>query len=172
MYLSYNKLNETLPSFLFTLPLLENLYLDGNMFSGGLPSELFNCHSLKRLSLRSNQLDDEISGGSTQPLFIQLANLTFLDISSNKFTGLWDSDTFLSSLPNLQGLDLSNNGLAVITNKSSSIYVNPNFHILRLASCKLALFPESIRAMKKLTSLDLSKNDIHGRIPDWAGQGR
>ncbi|CAI9273740.1 unnamed protein product [Lactuca saligna] len=166
--LSYNKLNGTLPSFLFTLPLLEDIILGNNMFSGGLPSTLFNHRSLKRLSLGRNQFNGKINGGSTQPSFIQLVNLTYLSLSFNNFTGLWDLDTLLSSLPNLQGLLLSNTGLSVITNNGSSSYVNPNFRRLGLAFCKLTLFPESLRAMKKLTYLDLSNNEIHGRIPDWA----
>ncbi|CAH1438744.1 unnamed protein product [Lactuca virosa] len=164
-----NMLKGTLPSSLFTLPLLENLYLGNNMFTGGLPSELFKCRSLKRLSLDNNQLHGEINGGSTSPSFIQLINLTHLGLSSNNFTGLWELEVLLSSLPNLQLLMLSDSGLSVVSDNSSS-YVNPEFSFLGLASCKLNLFPESLRAMKNLSFLDLSNNSIHGPIPHWAGE--
>ncbi|KAL7614573.1 hypothetical protein Lser_V15G08978 [Lactuca serriola] len=168
--LSYNNLTGILPSFLFTLPFLEDIILGSNTFSGGLPSTLFNHQSLKRLSLGGNQFNGKINGGSSQPSFIQLVNLTYLSLSWNNFTGLWDLDTLLSSLPNLEELHLSNTGLSVVTNNGSSSYVNPNFRRLGLAFCKLTLFPESLRTMKNLTYLDLSNNDIHGRIPDWAGK--
>lgn len=166
--LSYNyKLTGMLPSFLFTFPLLEDIFLDGNMFSGGLPSEFFSHQSLKRLSLRQNQFNGEIKGGSTQPSFKQLVNLTYLSLSFNNFTGLWDLDRLLSSLPSLQTLDLGNSGLSVVTNNGSSSYLNPNFRYLDLAACKLALFPEFLRGMQNLIDLDLSNNDIF-----QIGQGR
>ncbi|KAI3720654.1 hypothetical protein L2E82_31645 [Cichorium intybus] len=166
--LSYNKLNGTLPSFLFTLPLIENILLDGNMLTGGLPSKLFKCRSLKKLSLGSNQFDGESNHGSTSS-FMQLINLTYLDLSSNKVIGLGELDTLLSSLPNLKELYLSSSGLSLVTNNSSS-HVNPNFRYLGVASCKLTVFPKFLRDMKNLVSLDLSDNDIHGHIPDWAGE--
>ncbi|CAH1420759.1 unnamed protein product [Lactuca virosa] len=138
--LSFNKLNGTLPSLLFTLPLLENVILYDNMFSGG---------------------------GSNPLSFIQLANLTYLDLSNNNFTGFWDLNTLLSGLPSLQHLSLSYSGL-IVTNNNSFSHVNPVLRYLYLASCNLTVFPESLRAMKNLQRLDLSYNNIKGRIPDWA----
>lgn len=169
LYLSFNKLSGTLPSFLFTLPLLEDVLLGDNMFTGGLPSEFFNCRSLRKLSLWKNQFDGDITQGSTQPSFIKLVNLTYLDLSSNNFRGSLQLETLFSSLPNLERLYLSYSGLTVVTDNSTN-YVNPDFQYLGLASCKLTMFPTSLRAMKYLQSLDLSENNIHGRIPDWAGE--
>ncbi|KAL7613165.1 hypothetical protein Lser_V15G08968 [Lactuca serriola] len=164
-----NMLNGTLPSSLFTLPLIEDVVLGFNLFSGGLPSELFKCRSLKQLILRANQLDSEINQASTPLLFIQLINLSLLDLQSNNFKGVWNFETLLSSLPNLTGLDLSYSGLTVLSDDSPT-YVNPNFWFLNLASCNLNVFPESLRAMKNLQYLLLYGNNIGGHIPDWVGE--
>ncbi|KAJ9540700.1 hypothetical protein OSB04_027206 [Centaurea solstitialis] len=169
--LSSNMLNGTLPSSLSTLPFLEAIYLQRNIFSGSLPSELFSIHSLKRLSLGHNQFVGEIGmldHGSTLQKFLQLVNLTRLDLSFNNFSGVWELDTFLSSLRNLEELSLSYSGLSVVTNNDIH-YVNPNFSVLHVASCKLQVFPKFLRAMKNLEELDLSNNEISGHIPDWAG---
>ncbi|XP_023752975.2 receptor-like protein 9DC3 [Lactuca sativa] len=192
-----NMLKGTLPSLLFTLPLLENLYLGNNIFTGGLASELFNCRSLKRLSLDNNQLEGEINGGSTSPSIIQLVNLTHLGLSSNNFTGLWELEVLLSSLPNLQLLMLSDSGLSVVSDNSSS-YVNPEFSFLGLASCRLnffsgvipqclgdisfsleylnlksnliqGFFPPLICNLSALTFLDMSDNNFGGVIPQCLG---
>ncbi|KAL4575783.1 hypothetical protein LXL04_011869 [Taraxacum kok-saghyz] len=168
--LSYNKLNGTLPAFLFTLPLIQHINLDENMFSGGLPSEFYNCRSLQLLYLSSNQFNGEINQGSTPPSFVQLINLKFLSLSWNNFTGLWELESLLSSLPKLQTLDLSYSGVSIVTTNATHYHINPGFRELALASCNLILFPESLQEMKDLEYLDLSNNDIHGEIPHWAGE--
>ncbi|GJZ98121.1 leucine-rich repeat-containing protein, partial [Tanacetum coccineum] len=159
------RLNGTLPSWLFTSPSLEYLYLNDNMFSGNVPFESFALPSLKMIDLRNNQLRGQID----MQTFQQLTNLTHLDLSSNNFSGEWELDTLLSSLTNLEILHLSYSGLSVTTNNANH-YVNPGFQFLKLASCKLKVFPESFRAMKQLQDLDLSGNEIHGQIPHWAGE--
>ncbi|GJU01082.1 leucine-rich repeat-containing protein [Tanacetum coccineum] len=163
--LSYNKLNGTLPSWLFTSPSLEHLSLQDNMFSGNVPFESFALPSIKRLDLNNNQLCGQID----MQTFRQLTNLIHLELSSNNFSGEWELDTLLSSLTNLEYLDLSYSGFSVTT-KNTNHYVNPGFWHLRLASCKLKVFPESFRAMKQLQFLDLSGNQIHGQIPHSAGE--
>ncbi|GKE57031.1 leucine-rich repeat-containing protein [Tanacetum coccineum] len=163
--LSYNNLNGTLPSWLFTSPSLERLSLQENMFSGNVPFESFALPSLNRLFLSRNQLGGQID----MQTFRQLTNLTHLELSSNNFSGELELDTLLSSLTNLEYLHLSYSGFSVTT-KNTNHYVNPGFWYLRLASCKLKVFPESFRAMKQLQWLDLSGNEIHGQIPHWAGE--
>nr|GEV50640.1 hypothetical protein [Tanacetum cinerariifolium] len=97
----------------------------------------------------------------------QLTNLTHLDLSSNNFSGELELDTLLSTLTNLERLDLSYSGFSVTT-KNVNHYVNPGLIYLELASCKLKVFPNSLRPMKQLAVLDLSSNKIHGQIPHWA----
>ncbi|GKE29381.1 leucine-rich repeat-containing protein, partial [Tanacetum coccineum] len=143
LFLQGNKLNGTLPSWLFTIPSLQYLRLDDNMFSGKLPFDV--------------------------QTFRQLTNLTVLGLSNNNFSGELELDTLLSSLTNLESLDLSYSGFSVTT-KNANHYVNPGFKYLHLASCKLKVFPNSFRAMQQLIQLDLSSNEIHGQIPHWAGE--
>ncbi|GKE92759.1 leucine-rich repeat-containing protein, partial [Tanacetum coccineum] len=159
-------LNGTLPSWLFTSPSLQYLYLNNNMFSGNVPFESFALPSLQELSLRYNQLAGQID----MQTFRQLANLTDLDLSFNNFSGELELDTLLSTLTNLEDLDLSYSGFSVTTSNNANHYVNPGFTALGLASCNLKVFPNSLRAMKQLWYLDLSSNEIHGQIPPWAGE--
>lgn len=164
--LSGNKLNGTLPSWLFTFPSLEILDLSGNMFSGNVPFESFVLPSLKELDLRKN---NQLGGQIDVQTFRQLTNLTSLDLSFNNFPGELELDSLLSTLTNLGWLDLSYSGFSVTT-KNANHYVNPGLRRLELASCKLKVFPNSFRAMKQLHYLDLSQNEIHGQIPHWAGE--
>ncbi|KAI3720657.1 hypothetical protein L2E82_31648 [Cichorium intybus] len=164
--LESNMLNGTLPSSLFPLPFVKYINLSRNKFSGGLPSGLFNCPKLWSLLLGDNQFDGEINQGFIPPSFIQVFEL---HLSRNNFTGLWVLETLLSSMPDLEVLDLFYSGLSVMTNNATT-YVNPGFTILGLASCKLTVFPESLRSMKYLSTLDLSRNNIEGSIPHWAGE--
>ncbi|PWA92461.1 receptor like protein 52 [Artemisia annua] len=172
LYLSSNMLSGVLPTRLFTLPSLEYVRLSRNMLNGTIPLELFSLQSIKGLSLGHNQLSGKIDVLGNVPVaqtFQKLTNLTYLDLSSNNFRGDWELDTLLSSLTDLRELHLSRSGLSVMT-KNATSYVNPDFKILGLAYCKIKVFPKSLRAMKKLQSLDISNNDIHGHIPDWVGE--
>ncbi|PWA92958.1 Leucine-rich repeat-containing protein [Artemisia annua] len=164
--LGSNKLNGTLPSWLFTSPSLQYLSLSDNMFSGNVPFESFSLPSLKVLDLSSN---NQLVGHSDVQTFRNLTNLIVLQLSFNNFSGEWELDTLLSSLTNLEYLGLSYSGFS-ITTKNTNHYVNPGFSSLNLASCKLKVFPNSLRAMKQLEELDLSNNEIHGQIPHWAGE--
>ncbi|PWA64408.1 Leucine-rich repeat-containing protein [Artemisia annua] len=166
LILSFNNLNGTLPSWLFTSPSLEFLFLNDNMFSGNVPFDSFALPSLKELDLGGN---NQLAGHTDVQTFLQLTNLTYLDLSSNNFSGELELDTLLSTLTNLETLHLSYSGFSVNT-KNANHYVNPGFRFLRLASCKLKVFPNSLRAMKQLWILDLSSNEIHGQIPHWAGE--
>ncbi|PWA43345.1 Leucine-rich repeat-containing protein [Artemisia annua] len=166
LYLSGNSLNGTLPSWLFTSPSLQYLFLDYNMFSGNVPFESFTSPSLKGLDLRYN---NQLGGQIDVQTFPQLTNLTYLYLSNNNFSGELELDSLLSTLTNLDTLDLSYSGFSATTNNANH-YVNPRFSELYLASCKLKVFPNSLRAMKQLVRLDLSSNEIHGQIPHWAGE--
>ncbi|PWA65335.1 leucine-rich repeat protein [Artemisia annua] len=164
--LSENNLTGPLPSKLFTLPYLQTIRLNGNMFSGNVPFDSFSLPSLKVLRLSSNQLTGHIDVHK----FRKLPNLTVLDISFNNFIGDWELDTLLKSLTNLEYLDLSYSGFSVVTTKNANHFVNPGFLILKLASCKLKAFPESLRLMPNIMLLDLSSNEIKGQVPHWVGE--
>lgn len=108
------------------------LNLSGNNLTGNLPTELRNLTRLNSLDLSDNSLTS-ISNG-----FSNFANLEFLDLSNNDFSGTI-SDEF-GYLPNLEFLDLS--------------------------SCSFeGSIPASIANLDNLTTLDVSNNNLSGNIP-------
>ncbi|PWA49554.1 Leucine-rich repeat-containing protein [Artemisia annua] len=171
LQLSYNRLNGTLPSWLFTSPSLESLSLSGNMFSGNVPFDSFASPSLKELYLSNN---NQLGGQIDVQTFPQLTNLTDLYLSNNNFSGELELDSLLLTLTNLYSLDLSHSGFSVTT-KNTNHYVNPGVTYLGLASCKLKSnliegpFPPSICNMSKLQFLDMSNNSFGGLIPQCFG---
>ncbi|GLT29593.1 hypothetical protein SLA2020_044480 [Shorea laevis] len=158
LFLSNNLLNGTLPPWIFTLPFLERLYLNHNQFQGQINQ--FQQNLLTHLDLSNNKLQ-----GSVANSIANLVNLSYLDISSNHFSDLVELDMF-SALQNLETIFLSNNNLSLRMN------VNANFTLPKLtdvsfSSCNLSEFPNFLRHSNGLQSLVLSKNNIHGNIPEW-----
>ena len=113
--LSSNFLNGTLPSWLFSMPSLEELYLNGNQFVGEIGE--FKYNSLKYLYLGYNKLH-----GSIPRSVSRLVNLTVLSLSSNNLSIMLGSEMF-SKLKNLMILDFSNNSVIINNNFS---YAPPN----------------------------------------------
>ncbi|KAI9153688.1 hypothetical protein LWI28_015009 [Acer negundo] len=138
---------------------LNYLDLSDNQFEGQIP-EFLNASSsvLKHLDLSVNRLEGPI------PMSIfELKNLQFLILSSNKFNGTVQLDV-IGRLGNLSWLDLSYNNLAVNVSTSFSSFPQRIF-LLKLASCKLVMFPNLKNC--SLLELDLSNNLISGEIPNW-----
>ncbi|KAL1368690.1 hypothetical protein AAHE18_02G140300 [Arachis hypogaea] len=157
--LGYNSIGGRILSSIFRLPLLQSVDLSKNHFSQ--LDELTNVSSSKLvfLDLSSNNL----SGPIPSSLF-QLRELSTLQISSNRFNGLMQLDEFLK-LKNLTTLDLSYNNLSV--NVDLNIPSIPNIITLNLASCNLTTIPGFLRYQSRLSSLDLSNNQIQGSVPNW-----
>nr|XP_029146939.1 receptor-like protein 7 [Arachis hypogaea] len=157
--LGYNSISGRIPSSLFRLPLLQKIQLSNNQF--GQLDELKNVSSSKLniLDLSSNN----ISGPIPASLF-QLTGLSILRLPSNKFNGLMQLNKFLE-LRNLTTLDLSYNNLSVNVNINLSSI--PSISTLKLASCSLKVIPGFLRYQSKLTTLDLSSNQIQGAVPNW-----
>ncbi|KAG5569502.1 hypothetical protein H5410_059268 [Solanum commersonii] len=122
--LSHNSLNDTIPYWVFSLPLLSSVLLQHNRFRGVADEVIKTNPTLKELHLSNNQL----SGSFPQSL-VNLTNLFTLDISSNNITidegmnitflspsslflsscQLKDFPHFLRNVKTLEVLDISNN---------------------------------------------------------------
>ncbi|GLT79546.1 hypothetical protein SLA2020_510300 [Shorea laevis] len=156
--LSYNLLNGTLPPWIFTLPLLDSLRLNHNQLEGQINQ--FQQNSPEELNLSNNRLQ-----GSIPNSIANLVNLNHLDLSSNHFSDLVVSDMF-SALQNLKSIILSYNNLSLRVNVDAN-FTLPNLTNFDLSSCNLNEFPNFLRRSDGLQSLLLSKNSIHGNIPEW-----
>ncbi|TYG84699.1 hypothetical protein ES288_D01G269900v1 [Gossypium darwinii] len=161
--LGNNKLRGTIPPALFCIPSLQRLLLSQNQFKGNL-SDLHGRASslLYDLDLSSNKLQ----GQFPMSLF-ELRGLKFLSLSSNNFSGLIPMRA-LQNLKNLSSLDLSYNSLSIdATDTNVSSLSFPNITTLKLTSCNLTEFPDFLIYQSRLSYLDLSNNQIQGKIPNW-----
>ncbi|KAL1103241.1 hypothetical protein V6Z11_D05G425400, partial [Gossypium hirsutum] len=60
------------------------------------------------------------------------------------------------------------NSLSLTSNTTSCVnHILPNLIDLRLSSCNHSEFPQFLKGLKSLESLDLSCNKIQGKIPQW-----
>nr|POE93940.1 receptor-like protein 12 [Quercus suber] len=162
LHLSSNSLGGSIPVSLFSLPLLQKLELSDNHFSGQLNYFSVSSYLLDTLDLSSNNLEGPI------PMSVfELRGLKILSLSSNNFSGSLQLNK-IQQLRNLSNLDLSHNSFSIEYNETnSSLSSFPQIATLRLASRNLQTFPDFLRNQSKLTTLDLSINQIPGEIPSW-----
>ncbi|GAB4825340.1 hypothetical protein Ancab_008212, partial [Ancistrocladus abbreviatus] len=137
---------------------LQVLLLHDNMLNGSIPSWLFALPSIVALELSGNQFTGQISAE------ILSNSLWEIDLSYNNLGGTVDLDMF-SKLKNLWLLSLSGNNLSVLTYPTKSNW--SNLAHLELSSCNLSEFPDFLRESSQMSELDLSNNQIHGKIPVW-----
>ena len=159
--LGNNSIEGSIPMSLFSHPSLQKLQLLNNKFSGGLQGFNVSSYSLNTLDLSSNNLE-----GPLPVSVFKLQGLKFLSFSSNKLNGSFQLDE-IQNLRNLSNLDLSYNQLSINYNGTASFLLFPHFSTLKLASCKLSKFPDFLKNQSKLVTLDLSRNQIPGEIPNW-----
>ncbi|KAG2670665.1 hypothetical protein I3760_14G096900 [Carya illinoinensis] len=161
--LRYNSLEGGLPISLFSLPLLLELQLSNNRFSGQLDEfPNISSHPLYILDLSNNNLEGPI------PMSIfELRGLKVLYLSSNNFNGSMQLDS-IQQLKSLSNLDLSFNNLLIEHNGTNSLVsLFPQISTLKLSSNILKTFPDFLRRQSLLLELDLSHNQIQGEIPSW-----
>ncbi|XP_028060546.1 receptor-like protein 9DC3 [Camellia sinensis] len=161
LYLHNNSLNGTLPYWLLNLPSLTELRLGSNRLTGQIP-EFQHKSKLMLIDLSHNELRGPIPQSISN-----LVNLTQLDLSSNNLSGVLELQTF-SNLKNLDSLDLSYNSLSVstINNINNTL---PTLRSFYMTSCKIKEFCDFFKALENVEQLDISNNEIHGKIPKWAG---
>ncbi|XP_047167339.1 receptor-like protein 6, partial [Vigna umbellata] len=141
LILSGNKLVGQIPDTTGGLSKLAYLDLSDNLLNGTIPSWCFSLSSLVYLILGGNQLTGpigEFSGFS----------LSYCDLSNNKLQGGIPKSIFFHQ--NLSQLMLSSNNLSGLVDLRNF----SNLQVLRSPASRNYLI------------LDLSKNQIHGRIPE------
>ncbi|CAL2255010.1 unnamed protein product [Prunus armeniaca] len=180
LFLYENQLNGTIPSWLGSLPSLEQLDLTSNQLSdniiefqsrsleflslsdnklhGLIPRSIFELENLRNLGLSSNQLSGNI-------IDFQSCSLSLLDLSSNNLSGNLEFEKF-SKLQSLRALNLSFNHLSLSFNHLSN-NTWPQLEALDLSSCNISEFPYFLRSSQNLGSLFLSHKRIQADIPKW-----
>ncbi|XP_057724189.1 receptor-like protein 9DC3 [Arachis stenosperma] len=163
LILNDNMLNETIPSWCFSLPFLTSLDLSNNQFTGHISS--ISSHSLQYLQLCGNKLQ-----GNIPESMFNLVNLTDLCLSSGNWSYSLHSPLFskLQKLQNLEVLSLSGfNSLILDSSTNSSYNRFSNLEALQLLQFDLTNFSKISWKFPKLQILELSENKLEGKIPKW-----
>ncbi|AES87694.2 putative leucine-rich repeat-containing, plant-type, leucine-rich repeat domain, L [Medicago truncatula] len=157
---SNNKLDGPLPNKITGFQKLTNLRLNDNLINGTIPSSLLS-YSLDTLVLSNNRLQ-----GNIPECIFSLTKLDELDLSSNNLSGVVNFKLF-SKFADLEILSLSRNSQLSLKFESNVTYSFTNLQILKLSSVNLIEFHNLQGEFPSLSHLDLSKNKLNGRMPNW-----
>jgi Leucine-rich repeat (LRR) protein len=175
--LGSNNLTGNIPSSLGSLFMLEFLTLNKNNLFGHLPLSLQKCTLLKIVDLRENHLSGSLSiwpGNSAADLrvlvlrsnkfygsipheFCHLKSLQIMDLAQNKFTGPIPRCFGNLSAMVGQNLDIINKGNFSL---KEAVYGKPVLLVIKGTEYEY----RDILAL--VTSMDLSRNNLIGEIPD------
>ncbi|CAI9289802.1 unnamed protein product [Lactuca saligna] len=175
--LGHNHLFGRLPPSIGNLIQLKMLYLYKNNFSGELPFSLKNCMSLKSLNLGANKFFGNV------PVWIgeRFSELYVLILKSNKISGTIPLE--LCQLDNLQILDMSSNNLhgtipSCLSNLTGMVQQGFSQDVQLYTRYEQETYVdhamiqwqgnehEFISTLKQLKNIDLSSNNLTGRIPN------
>ncbi|XP_037419349.1 receptor-like protein 7 [Triticum dicoccoides] len=153
-------------SWITNLTSLEVLEVSYCGLNGPIPSDIGDLNKLRKLALYKSNFS-----GKIPPRILNLTQLDTLQLHSNNLIGTIQLNSFWK-LQNLSDFNLSNNKLSVIEDENnSSVSSFPNITYLGLASCNIKDFPNILRhsnGIKEFGLVDISNNQIHGAIPQWA----
>ncbi|KAK8294071.1 hypothetical protein V6Z12_D06G230300 [Gossypium hirsutum] len=134
------------------LPFLVYLNMSKNYFNGSIPSSFGDTSSLQILDLSNNQLSGEIP----EHMAMGCSSLQFLGLSNNKLQGSIFSGNF--NLTSLLELELNGNNF---TGMIPNVLANCSYlYILDLSNNSI---------YGELAALDVSRNQLFGRLPQWRG---
>ncbi|XP_068667917.1 probable LRR receptor-like serine/threonine-protein kinase At1g06840 [Aristolochia californica] len=157
LLLSGNQLTGPLPDELGYLPNLNRIQIDQNHISGSLPKSFANLKSISHIHLNNNSISGQIP-----PELSRLPHVIHILLDNNNLSGHLPPE--FSLLPNLLILQLDNNkfdGSRVPTS-----YANISTLLkLSLRNCSLLGPVPDLSQIPELGYLDLSRNQLSGRIP-------
>ncbi|ESQ51898.1 hypothetical protein EUTSA_v10016323mg [Eutrema salsugineum] len=158
---SYNHFSGSIPSTLLMMPFLSSLDLRGNHLTG--PIEVSNSSSsrLEHLLLGHNQFQGQIL-----ETLSNLVTLKELDLSFQNISYPIDLISLFSSLKSLLILHLSGNSISPASLSSDSD-VPMNIERLALSGCNIREFPNFLKSLHSLKFIDISNNNIIGKVPEW-----
>ncbi|KAL4627808.1 hypothetical protein ACB092_05G192300 [Castanea dentata] len=181
--LSYNNLKGVLSPQWGGCRKLESLRIAGNKITGEIPSELGELNQLGLLDLSSNQIVGEIP-----KQLGRLSKLIILHLSDNQISGQLPSE--IGGLSNLEDLDFSANRLSGQIpeqvgdcSRLRNLCLSKNYFngtiphtigdpahqgLLDLSQNRLTgdIPPQPESLSQRLTSIDLSYNELEGPLPD------
>ncbi|CAN7045237.1 unnamed protein product [Brassica rapa subsp. trilocularis] len=178
LILHHNQLNGSIPEIFTNATDLVSIDVSQNRLVGKLPRSLKSCTSLEVLNVRSNGIDD------TFPFWLNtLPELKVIVLRNNNFKGpLHRHHPF--GFPKLQIIDVSNNGfngtlpsdyfadwnMTRREDRSGVIYIRYNdyYHDSMVLMSK-GVEMKLERILKLLTAIDLSGNELSGKIPESIG---
>ncbi|KAI3931504.1 hypothetical protein MKW92_048813 [Papaver armeniacum] len=153
--LSHNHLTGPIPSEWNKRLKLAHLDLANNLLNGTIPMDLLTLHSLKELQLSMNQFTGQLgefyNGSSSQ--------LENLDLSNNQLQGLIPMSIFEKP----KYLIFSSNNFSGVTDSN----LVTNLSTLSISGNQFTEIPIFLKYQPQLSLLDLSNNQIHGKIPNW-----
>ncbi|XP_040371689.1 receptor-like protein EIX2 isoform X2 [Rosa chinensis] len=158
LYIDGTNMSGLLPKGLQQLSQLRSLSLVFNQFSGSLP-DFTGLPSLRLLFLSNNQFN-----GSIPESMGLLSSLEYLTVSWNSLTGAL-TEAHFSNLSRLRSLSIDHNPLSF----NLSFNWNPPFQLetLDVSSCKIGpAFPRWIQKQRELTSLFMSNASISDSVPN------
>ncbi|KAL9829992.1 Receptor-like protein 40 [Arabidopsis thaliana] len=143
------------------MPFLSYLDLGGNNLSGSI--EVPNSSSssrLENLDLGKNHFEGKILKPISKLINLKELDLSFLNTSYPINLSLF------SSLKSLLLLDLSGDWISQASLSSDS-YISSTLEALYMKQCNISDFPNILKSLHNLESIDVSSNRVSGKIPEW-----
>ncbi|XP_076906573.1 uncharacterized protein LOC143562730 [Bidens hawaiensis] len=154
---STNDFGGVIPPYICSRGELARLMLFLNYFSGGIYA-ISNCSSLIRI-----RLEDNVFSGDISLDFKVLRDVSYVDLSYNRFTGGIPFDIIRAS--NLQHFSVSNNPNleGILPEKIWSLPALQNFSA---SSCNISGKVPEFSLCKSLSVVELNGNRLTGQIPE------
>lgn len=161
--LADNRFNQPIPLHLSQCSSLETLNLSNNLIWGTIPDQISTFASLRVLDFGKNHIEGKIPEGIGA-----LKNLQILNLRSNLISGRVSSVVF-HNLTELLVVDLSENSY-LLSDIPSEIGKLEKLEELWLQSSGFyGEIPSSLLGLRSLAVLDLSRNNLTGKLPEMLG---